>query len=209
MAGSVSWKLEWSLVSNHFVPLQLYILSQGQCIYKGTVTYLIPYLKTLGLYCPTYHNPADFGMSTSRLFMWSLQLPVDSLKQLSCFCLLVIEVASGEYGDLNPVLFEAVQGGMCALEKKNQCDNNGSSVCAATYSMVCSQNSRGKTQPQPFYYSIWDTTNDDESFQSLEFCEKWEAKWENVLHLYGTSEGWADLQTVNRGERGSVHTWGT
>lgn len=42
----------------------------------------------------------------------------------------VIEVASGEYGDLNPVLFDAVQGGMCALEEKKLSENNGQSVCA-------------------------------------------------------------------------------
>lgn len=53
----------------------------------------------------------------------------------------MIEVASGEYGDLNPVLFEAVQGGMCALEeKKNQCGNNG--VCATKYPKVGDETDR-------------------------------------------------------------------
>lgn len=142
-------------------PPQLYILSQGQCIFKGMVTNLIPYLKGLGLHCPTYHNPADFsewrpvgrgwglevgpdwGLGSCTRTSWEQRSPWDlpsphtqggagsplgtkDRSWLSTPCVSpVIEVASGEYGDLNPMLFRAVQNGLCATaDKKSSPEKN-------------------------------------------------------------------------------------
>jgi hypothetical protein len=42
---------------------QLYMLAEGKCIYGGLTSDLVSYLSSsVGLACPSHHNPADFGI---------------------------------------------------------------------------------------------------------------------------------------------------
>ncbi|XP_001357101.2 ATP-binding cassette sub-family G member 1 [Drosophila miranda] len=62
---------------------QLYTLADGQCVYQGSTKQLVPFLSTLNLECPSYHNPASY----------------------------VIEVSCGEHGDHTRKLVEAIDNG--------------------------------------------------------------------------------------------------
>uniref|UniRef100_A0A1I8P001 ABC transporter domain-containing protein n=1 Tax=Stomoxys calcitrans TaxID=35570 RepID=A0A1I8P001_STOCA len=62
---------------------KVYVLSEGQCIYQGTVNGIVPYLQHFQLTCPITHNPADY----------------------------IIEVATNFYGNYHNDLVNAIQNG--------------------------------------------------------------------------------------------------
>lgn len=43
----------------------LYMLADGRCVYQGYPSGLVDFLSnSVALYCPSTHNPADFGNET-------------------------------------------------------------------------------------------------------------------------------------------------
>ncbi|RXG71535.1 ATP-binding cassette sub-family G member 4 [Armadillidium vulgare] len=62
----------------------VYALAEGNCVYRGSVSGVLPFLSKISLQCPHYYNPADF----------------------------LIEVASGEYGNSSTALAQEVNSNL-------------------------------------------------------------------------------------------------
>lgn len=89
---------------------QLYTLSDGSCVYQGDTRQLVPFLATLDLECPSYHNPASY----------------------------IIEVACGEHGDHTSKLVNAIENGKRDIRSEADFDkikinNNGKNGEAKLY----------------------------------------------------------------------------
>lgn len=44
----------------------VYVLAEGHCVYQGSNANTVPYLSSLGLECPQYHNAADYLLEVAN-----------------------------------------------------------------------------------------------------------------------------------------------
>lgn len=95
----------------------IYVLADGSCVYQGSANNTVPYLSSIGLQCPQYHNPADF----------------------------LLEVANKEYGDFNPQLTKAAKDDRWRLNSNFITDQLNSSFqhfqIESDKTVVCRNNS--------------------------------------------------------------------
>uniref|UniRef100_A0A182QES3 ABC transporter domain-containing protein n=1 Tax=Anopheles farauti TaxID=69004 RepID=A0A182QES3_9DIPT len=44
----------------------VYVLAEGHCVYQGSALNTVPYLSSVGLHCPAYHNAADYLLEVTN-----------------------------------------------------------------------------------------------------------------------------------------------
>ncbi|KAJ4448776.1 hypothetical protein ANN_00167 [Periplaneta americana] len=115
----------------------LYVVAEGNCIYQGSIKGMVPYLSEVGLECPSYHNPADFGMinkNSEKFYYYTTYLarlhphPLSSNMRVNFS---VLEISTGDYGDHNGALVEAIQNGKCNDWRRRQTERSSFSHVGA------------------------------------------------------------------------------
>ncbi|XP_077485159.1 ATP-binding cassette sub-family G member 1-like [Amblyomma americanum] len=98
--GFLKWRLwrKWTKTADfHRTMGQLYMLSEGKCIYHGLVEKLLPFLESQNLRCPLYNSPSDF----------------------------ITEIASGQHGDVILKLSTVfIPCGSCTNNKSERTDSS-------------------------------------------------------------------------------------
>ncbi|KAH8395176.1 hypothetical protein KR222_005954 [Zaprionus bogoriensis] len=90
---------------------QVYVLSAGNCVYQGGTQKLVPFLQSVDLPCPMYHNPADYSECPIKRIKKSNS---EHLSPPPSLIFAVIELACGEYGyDKIDTLKRATENGSC------------------------------------------------------------------------------------------------
>jgi len=99
---------------------KLYAVAGGHCIYQGPVKELVPFLGSMGLPCPSYHNPADFLLEVAVG-----EYDVDINKLIKVALKKFYEDTGKRLADDEPVYQKSEASETAVIEKKYQFDGNG------------------------------------------------------------------------------------